>query len=503
MHSSPQLHFFLIGISLHICSASSGANGQAAPTNVIIILADDVGIGDVSCYGSPTIDTPSIDRLSREGLTFQQAYTTCSVCNPTRYSIITGRFPFRSPFRDPNFSRSFDNGKLPLTIDLDLPTLPAWMRERGFRTAAIGKWHLGYGRTEADFAGVLTPGPVDIGFDVHFGVPCNHNDRFEHYVIGDSIYRPLSVSPGPARVDDPSRTAEPVERIDDLVDTTLTAKACEFIDASADQPFLLYLTYCATHTHITPRADFRGRSRIGQLGDYMMELDHHVGEIVSRLEHHGIADETLLIFTSDNGGQENDVLGAGKSLTLADESGDVATKAQSAKRTARAEYGHKTNGPLRGYKAGIHEGGFRVPLIAWWPTAITAGTDTDAVFSVVDLFATIANLVAENPGSCGVDSIDQSSVLLGQSEIAPRKLIILNAPNGRLAVRWGDWKLLTSKPVHWKHDTPILDGLPLELYDLSSDPYEANNLAASQPQMVEQLTEVWMDAIAGGEAQDN
>lgn len=486
----------VFGLSVFPVSAGEVPEGQ--PRNVIIIVADDVGIGDVSCYGSETVKTPNIDRLAKEGLRFRQGYTTCSVCNPTRYSILTGRFPCRSVFRDPKFASNYHQGKFPLTIDPELPIFPRFMKQQGFRTAAIGKWHLGYGETEADYERVMTPGPVDIGFDVHFGVPGNHNDRFERYVVGDSIYRHLSVEPGPARVDDSSREVDPVERIDDLVDTTLTQQACDFIDGSADQRFFLYLTYCATHTHITPRADFRGRSKIGQLGDYMMELDHHVGEIISRLQQHSIADQTLVIFTSDNGGQENDVKGAGKSLTLADESGDVATLAQNAKRVARTEYGHKTNGSLRGYKARIYEGGFRVPLIAHWPERIEAGSETDAVFSLVDLFATVANLVAEHPKSCGMDSIDQSQVLLNPESISPRKTLVLNAPHGQLAIRQGDWKLLTTKPVTWEGERPQLERVPIALYNLADDPAEVKNLASAKPKKVEQLQSLLIDAIASG-----
>lgn len=475
-----------------------------APKNVVIIVADDVGVGDVGCFGSETIDTPNIDRLAEEGLLLRQAYTTCSVCNPTRYSIITGQYPARGPFRTPRYTNQFDRGQFPLTIDLKAPTLPRYMREQGYRTAAIGKWHLGYGRTEADYQAVMTPGPVDLGFDVHFGVPGNHNDRFERYVIGDSIYRPLSVEPGPARIDDPARVAEPVERLDDLVDTTLTGQACEFIDSSADGRFFLYLTYCATHTHITPRVDFRGRSRIGQLGDYMMELDHHVGEIVDRLEQRGVADETLILFTSDNGGQMNDVKGAGRSLTLADKSKEVTLKARDAKTVARTTYNHRTNGPLRGYKAGIHEGGFHVPCIACWPAAIQAGAETEAIFSLVDLFATVAGLVGETSGECGIDSIDQSGVLLGTAHQAPRRAVILNSPSGQLAIRSGDWKLLFKKPIKWNGDSPRLEDVPVELYDLSADPYEQTNLAKSHPKLIAQLKTELANAFAkGASAQTN
>ncbi len=484
--ASTRYHITIVLLILICCSVTVAASTKA-PTNVVVIVADDVGIGDVSCYGSKTIDTPHIDRLAAQGLKFNQAYTTGSVCNPTRYSIITGSYPCRGPFRVPRYTKQFNGGRFPLTIDPEASTLPRFMKSHGYRTAAIGKWHLGYGRVESDYDGVMTPGPVDIGFDVHFGVPGNHNDRHERYVVGDSIYRPLSVEPGPARIDDPARLTEPIIRVDDLVDSTLTQQACDFIEDSASQPFFLYLTYCATHTHITPRADFRGRSSIGQLGDYMMELDHHVGEIIDCLERVGLTDKTLLIFTSDNGGQENDVKGAGGDLNLIDASKKVAEKSKNAKRVARTQYGHKTNGLLRGYKGGIHEGGFRVPFLVRWPEGVPAGAETDTLLSLVDLFATLAGFIDKDFSDCGIDSIDQSTVLLGKVNSTRREKLLLNAPSGRLAIRVGEWKLLTVWAVKWKEGQIDLDKARVELYHLAEDPYEDNNLASKHPDKVAEL----------------
>ena len=256
---------------------------------------------------------------------------------------------------------------------------------------------LATGKYEADYDGVMTPGPVDIGFDVHFGVPGNHNDRFERYVIGDSIYRPLSIEPGAARIDDPARPAEPVERIDDLVDTTLTAQACEFIHDCGDRPFFLYLTYCATHTHITPRVDFRGRSRVGQLGDYMMELDSHVGEIIEQSRKQGIANDTLVMFTSDNGGQENDVKGAGSSLTLGDNRATLRSRRELPNGTLAPSTAIGRMARFAVTKVASTKAGSVFHSMARWPAHIEAGIETEAVFSLVDLFATVANLVDDEP----------------------------------------------------------------------------------------------------------
>ena len=305
---------------------------HGSPKNVILILTDDMGIGDFSCYGSQTMSTPNVDRLAAGGMRFTKAYTAGAVCSPTRYGIITGRYPSRGPIKVSGIK--FGD---PLSIDLSLPTWPAAMKKSGFRTAAIGKWHLGYGKGLASMPDDFRPGPIDLGFDTHFGVPGNHNDMFQCFAIDGHIPVPMDIQKKLGWNQKPIPGLEPIPRIADQVDTRLTQEALSFITkANADEkPFFLYLTYCATHTYITPAAKFRGKSKYGLLGDYIAEMDTHVGEILDHLDSLSLAKDTLIFFSSDNGGQENDVKMGKPNLIFADESHDVVARFATAKRFAR------------------------------------------------------------------------------------------------------------------------------------------------------------------------
>ncbi|MEM1165346.1 MAG: arylsulfatase [Planctomycetota bacterium] len=441
---------------------------QEAPQNVVLILADDLGIGDVSCYAAHDIETPNIDRLAGSGLRFNQAYTTGSVCSPTRYSLLTGRYPSRGPMK----SGAVRAGS-PLVVDVELPTLARTLKDLGFRTAAFGKWHLGYGPAGADgsgdWSGELSPGPLELGFEQHFGIPSNHNDR-RGYVVQDRMYV--------------------TKRIHDLVDGMLTDAGCRFIRerAADDQRFFLYLPVCAIHTHITPAEQFRGLSTFGQLGDYILELDHNVGRVLDTLDEVGLAEDTLVIFTSDNGGQQYDTSNAGTRVFLASEAGDARVRARTAKRDAW-NAGHRTNGPLRGFKGGIHEGGFRVPMIFSWPRGVAADRETEQLVSMADLFATIVRLVEPRAsGPFGEDSVDLSPVIRGAAaQVLAREGLLLQAADGRLAYRHGDWKLIMSVPPSWEDGRPIFPDETYELYNVAVDPHERNNLAEEHPYHVADL----------------
>lgn len=295
-----------------ICLAVAGRGHAAGPPrlpNIAVILADDLGYGDLGCYGATKIKTPHIDGLARDGMRFTDAHAPASVCSPSRYGLLTGRFPWR--LRQKGNDYRLEPGRL---------TLAKLLAARGYRTAAIGKWHLGYGD---DWNRPPITGPLEAGFDYHFGGPQNHNDPFrvfieDHDLVGRRPGEAFRIVPN----DLPQGIAEP--RIDDLVDTTLTAKAVDFIRGNAAGSFLLYFTPCAPHTHTTPAAPFRGTSQCGVFGDHVQELDTHVGEIVATLAELGIAGETLLIVTSDNGGAAGDFKGTRDAkLNLASEAGDV------------------------------------------------------------------------------------------------------------------------------------------------------------------------------------
>ena len=467
--------------------------------NVIIILADDLGTGDVKSFYAPSkVETPNIDQLVTEGMKFTQAYAPGSVCSPTRYGILTGMFPVRGPIR--MAPAKYDS---PLAIEVDSMSLPRFFKEQGYRTAGIGKWHLGYGENGiTNWAGEIKPGPNDIGFDYHISLPTNHSDNFKSYVEGHRLLwlkEDITELSGKPELEQLTRY-----RYHDEVDSDLTAKAISFIEEHAEEPFFIYLALTAVHTHITPHVDFRGKSEIGQLGDYILELDHHVGSIMNTLEELKLADNTLLVFTSDNGGQKGDHRGAGKNLILRDESGEVAEKSKNAKNVARDEHGHKSNGDFRGFKGGNYEGGFRVPFVVRWPGRIPAGTTSEAMISLADFMATSAGFLGvELPPEAGGDSFDLSPDMRGEEVEAPiRTSVILQTGRNQLAYRSGDWKIVSTKKTVWEGDEARLPLTAFELYQLSEDPNETTDLADTHRRELRQLRRELLDQIKAGRTRD-
>ncbi|MGF1530497.1 MAG: arylsulfatase [Puniceicoccaceae bacterium] len=452
--------------------------GAADRPNVVFILSDDVGIGDINfSYPASQVETPNIDRLAAQSMRLTQAYAPGSVCSPTRYALISGEFPCRGPLKDQN-ARYLS----PLAIHPDSMTLPRMFKEAGYRTAMIGKWHLGYGEKGiTNWAGPIRPGPNELGFDYHLSLPTNHSDHFKTYVENHGLIwlkDEVTDLPGFPEVSDLTQL-----RYHDEVDTTLTRQAIRFIEAHQDEPFFVYLGLTAVHTHVTPHKDFRGKSEIGQLGDYIMELDHHVGEVVTALDRLGLSDDTILVFTSDNGGQENDVSNAGTNLFLRDESGEVAAKASDAKTVARTQFGHKSNGDLRGYKGDNYEGGFRIPFTIRWPGKIEAGSESAQVMTLADMLATFSGLIGQAlPESAAPDSYDLSHTLFGYQLAPVKRSIILQTGSNQLAFREGDWKLVSTVPTEWLGNVAHLPLEAMELYHLTEDPSETTNLATEHPE---------------------
>ena len=468
---------------------------EAEKPNVVFVLVDDVGTGDIKCYYQKTkVTTPNIDKLASEGMRFTQAYAPGAVCSPSRYALLTGAYPCRGPLRDKP-ARYYT----PLTISPDQMTWPRFMKQQGYRTAHIGKWHLGFGKeTIANWAGEIKPGANDIGFDYHLGLPTNHNDGWKTYVENHRLlWLKDSVTELAGK---PTHEQLMQIRYDDEVDSTLTGKAIEFMKENRDEPFFVYLALVATHTHITPAVQFRGTSEIGQLGDYINELDYHVGEISDALDDLGLANNTILVFSSDNGGQRNDVRNAGKVLNLRDASQDVQEKAKSAKTDARTKFGHKTNGDFRGYKGSNYEGGFRVPFIVRWPGKVPAGSESDQMITLADVFATTAGLLGEQmPESAGGDSFDLSPVLRGEEvKNRIRTTAILQTGHGLLSFRDGDWKLRFTKRPEWTGPNVKFADAPYELYNLADDPFEKNDLAVKMSDKVSKMEDRLMVLIERG-----
>jgi arylsulfatase A-like enzyme len=361
---------------------------------------------------------------------------------------------------------------------------------RHTKHAAIGKWHLGYGR---NWESPLSPGPLEAGFDYHFGVPTNHNDQYRAFVENHDF---VGLRPGESlRVVKgqpfPSGLAEP--RVEDQVDTTLTGKAVDFIRDNAMRPFFLYFTPCAPHTHVTPAAAFRGTSGAGLYGDHIQELDAHVGEILRTLDELKLADKTLIIFTSDNGSTPKDFKGTQNVvLNLAVDSHNIRTKFKSAKADAKL-LGHVTNGPWHDGKGSPFEGGHRVPFIARWPGRISAGSSSVQPLCLTDLLATTAELLNVSlPDDAAEDSLSVLPVLLGKPSSDLRNMIFIqgDTKDNALAVGSGSWKLIESKnseneKVH-------------ELYDLSTDQGETNDIAKANPNVVKRMAAALDKARADG-----
>jgi len=461
---------FTLLAALALASVATLVAAESPKPNIVIILADDLGYGDIGCYGATKIKTPHIDRLAREGLKFTDAHTAASVCSPSRYGLMTGQSPWRLHKKGNGYSLA--PGRM---------TMASLVKAHGYRSAAIGKWHLGYSK---DWNTLPITGPLEAGFDYHFGVPQNHNDSARCFIENHDI---VGRKPGEAfRIvkgqDFPEGLAQP--RVDDQVGITLTNKATGFIRDHADRPFFLYFTPCVPHTHIAPAAEFRGTSEAGLLGDYIQELDAHVGMILRTLDELKLTDNTLIIFTSDNGGTPKDFTGTqGAKLNLASEAGGIREKFMTAKADAKA-IGHVTNGKWRDGKGTPFEGGHRVPFIARWPGRITPATSSDYTLCLTDLLATTADILAVKlPHNAGEDSFSLLPVLLGKPPATPvRKAIFVqgDTDDNAIAICSGQWKAIES--INAKSEEIF------QLYDLSKDPGESTNVAHEHPELVRQLT---------------
>ena len=469
--------FLLLGWLVLLVGSEVSAD---QPPNIIVILADDLGYGDLSCYGATQIATPNIDQLASEGMRFTDAHAAASLCSPSRYGLLTGRAPWRLHKKGNGYR-----------IGRDQLTIAGFLQESGYTSAAIGKWHLGYGK---DWNKPPISGPLNVGFDYHFGVPSNHNDDTRLFIENDDIY---GRKPGePYRIvkgeDFPEGVATP--RVEDQVDKTLTDKAVAFIERNAEGPFFLYFAPCAPHTHVTPAAEFRGSSQAGLYGDYVQELDSHVGTILQTLDQLKLSDETIVIFTSDNGSTPKDFKGTQNvNLNLLVDSDDIRVRFKTAKADAK-KLGHVTNGPWRDGKGRAYEGGHRIPMVARWPAKIPADAVSDCTTSLSDLFATFAELVErELPPESAEDSTSILSVLLGEeNRIAERDSVFImgNGKDSAIAVCSGQWKLI----VRYGNEKERGH----ELYDLQADPGEQNNLSEEHPEIVKTMFAAYQTADTNG-----
>jgi len=457
----------------------------ASKPNIVIILADDLGYGDPGCYNPKSkIATPNIDRLAREGLMFTDAHAAGPLCHPSRYGLMTGRYPFRT-----DVSRW---PKQPL-IEQGQMTIASLLKSQGYRTAMVGKWHLGF--NEDGYDKPLPGGPVDCGFDTFFGTrastdippyfyirgnravtpPTDHIE--EHHSEGWSsiqgaFWREGGIAPGLALKDVlPRLTDEALHVIDSQVRANRTNQ----------QPFLLYFALTAPHTPWLPSPEFAGKSGAGMYGDFTMMVDAEIGRILAALDKSGLAKDTLVIFTSDNGPvwYQADV----------------------------QRFGHDSAGGLRGMKSDVWEGGHRMPFIVRWPGRVKAGTVTEQTICFTDLLATFAEICGTTlPPDVGQDSFSFLPVLEGvqpgDKPIRPPIVMQAGSVPSMMMIRSGDWKLINglgsggfTKPSSIK---PKPGEPPVQLYNLRADPAETTNLAGKYPDKVNELAAAMKSIVERG-----
>lgn len=479
----------LLALALLVATSSTA---QPRPPNVVVILADDLGYGDVGAFNPKgRIPTPHVDRLAREGMRFTDAHTPSAVCTPTRYGLLTGRYPWRT-----RLTRGVVWGNGDALIEPGRVTLASLLRGRGYHTAGVGKWHLGLrwaakpGATPdrttnepsasvdwIDYTQPITDAPTDHGFVEYFGIPASLDMRDYVYLEGNRVVEPPtawlegipSTSPAFYRPGRAGASFTP-ERV--LAD--LTARATRVIRerASASQPFFLYLPFASPHTPVMPTAAFAGRTGLGPYADFVAETDAAIGEVLQALETTGAAPHTIVIVTSDNGPAP--VAGMISDLRAKD---------------------HDPAGGWRGVKQDIFEGGHRVPFVVRWPGVVAPGSTSAATIGLIDVLATMAEATGEPlPEGAGEDSVSFIAALRQAGGSFDRKAaLVMQSGNGSLAVREGRWKLcLTPGSGGLSAPRPGSDeerGLPaVQLYDLDADPGETKNLHAEHPEIVRRLT---------------
>ena len=462
--------------------ATSMATAADRP-NIVIILADDLGYGSLNSYGADEshIRTPHIDRLAEQGRRFTDANTPSSVCSPTRYGLLTGRYDWRT-----NQKHGVINTTDPLHIDTSRSTIASLLKSAGYRTAAIGKWHLGYGAKKADFTKPLTPGPLDVGFDYHFAVPQNHGDASGVYVRNRKVVGLRSDRNVPAGKSPYGRDymgIDAPQRVDENVMDELTTDAIKWLEKqNSNTPFFLYFAPVAIHFPYTPSDKTKGVSGTGLYGDWIHELDLSVGRILDAIDRMKATEETLVIFTSDNGGV-------------------LMTEGQRPEAEAYRA-GLRPNSHWRGRKHSIYEGGFRVPFLIRWPRRVQPGTVCDETINLVDIYATLAALIdhtVSRDEDVAEDSFNVLPAIVGEPHEEPlRPSMIVHSPNGNFAIRRGPWKYVEGKPSPTLKRIPRRDEVHAQLYNLRDDPGEQHNVINDHPDVVELLASLLGEQRASG-----
>lgn len=464
MFSSLLLAFFLL---------SDPTDPPPATPNVLIILADDLGQGDLGAMNtSSKIPTPNLDRLASQGARFTDAHSPSAVCSPTRYALLTGRYCWRSSLKSGVLW-----GRSPLLIEPGRPTIASELDKEGYHTAFVGKWHLGLGSKEReDWTEPFDTGPHTVGFNESMGIPSSLDippycwvrngqaeppptervAKSEHRRKGGGgFWREGPASPGfdfqgvlPKTIDESVRIVR------------------EQSTRGAEEPLFLYVALSAPHTPWLPLESEQGKTPVGHYGDFVASVDSQVGRLLDAIEENGLAENTLLIFTSDNGAHWPQA--------------DV------------AKWQHDGNNQRRGQKADIHEGGHRIPLLIRWPGVVQPGVEITDTVCLTDLYETVrsaAGLSRKSTG--GEDSLNLVPLLQTGETPGPREAIVHHSLDGMFAIRKGDWKLIEGLGSGGftapKRRKPTKEEPTVQLYDLDKDPTELNNIASEHPEIVAQL----------------
>jgi len=477
--------------------------------NVIVIFADDLGYGDLGCYGATKVKTPNIDKLAAEGRSFTDAHSASAVCTPSRYGLLTGEYPMRA------FNGKGSWGPLPptskLIISKDTPTIGKIFQKDGYATSCFGKWHLGFGDAQKNnWKMPLTSGPNDVGFDYYWGLPSVNSgspyilvennmivgyEETDPLVFGKKPSSPTDTFPPEASVKSANRFGGALKAHslykDEKMGDMMVENSIKWLDANKDKPFFMYFATTHIHHPFTPAPRFKGTSEAGLYGDYIHELDSMVGELTAFLEKNNLSDNTLVIFTSDNGGMMN--LGGRNAV----------------------KKGHKINGDLLGFKFGSWEGGHRVPFIAKWPGKIPAGSESKQLISVLDLLATFATITGQDASALPkTDSIDILSTFTGDTEKPVREELILHASKKtHLSLRKGKWVYIPNQGsggfsrgpgshgaggpkmvsfVNGKNSDikngKIKKGAPkAQLYDMEADYNQTKNIVEQHPELASEM----------------
>lgn len=484
-----------------LAAAAAAAFNQSTRPNIVLLYADDIGYGDLSCYGARRVQTPNLDRLARGGIRFTDAHSSAATCTPSRYSLFTGEYAWRKQ------GTGILPGDAKMVIDPAQPTLPSVLRQAGYRTGAVGKWHLGLGDGKIDWNGDIHPGPREIGFDYSFLIPATGDRTPCVYVENGRVVNldpkdPIQVRYDAPFPDEPTGKANPsllrmkpshghdmtivngISRIgymrggqaarwkDEEMADTITRRATGFLADKSSAPFFLYFGTQDIHVPRAPHPRFANKTKMGPRGNAIAELDWSVGEILKTLERRQLLNNTLIIFSSDNG------------PVVDDGYQDDAVKLLG---------NHRPAGALRGGKYSNFEGGTRVPLLAHWPGRIRPGV-SPSLLGQVDLFRSLATLTgASIPTGAAPDSEDHAAALLNPNRPARAELVL---QAGSLSLRQGAWKYIRPSKGPRRNEltnTELGNDPAPQLYDLARDLGETTNLAAAQSARVAALERALRD----------